>query len=102
MWHYFVKDIYFQEYGGKETTPFTVTINVKEKVNGEYVYSFNAEKESSTRRTLHADVNTRKGANGELFLDNSISQNSEKSTPKTKKFRKMMEMLREEILMKTL
>lgn len=34
----------------------------------------NKEKESSTRRTLHADVNTRKGANGELFLDDSISQ----------------------------
>ena len=34
----------------------------------------NKEKESSTRRTLHADVNTRKGANGELFLDDSIPQ----------------------------
>ena len=45
-----------------------VNINVKEKSNGDYVYSFNAEKESSTRRTLHAAVNTRKGANGELFL----------------------------------
>ena len=74
MWHYFVEDIYFSEYGSEETIPFTVTINVKEKANGDYVYSFNAEKESSTRRTLHADVNTRKGANGELFLDDSITQ----------------------------
>ena len=72
MWHYFVEDIYFAEYGSDEITPYTVTINVKEKADGEYVYSFNAEKESSTRRTLHADVNTRKGANGELFLDDSI------------------------------
>ena len=32
--------------------------------------------ESSTRRTIHADVNTRKGVNGELFVD-SISQNSQ-------------------------
>ena len=77
MWHYFVEDIYFSEYGRQETSPYAVTINVKEKVNGEYVYSFNAEKESSTRRTLHADVNTRKGANGELFLDNSIPQPSD-------------------------
>lgn len=77
MWHYFVEDIHFAEYGSNETTPYTVTINVKEKANGEYVYSFNAEKESSTRRTLHADVNTRKGANGELFLDDSISQPSD-------------------------
>ena len=74
MWHYFVEDIYFSEYGSEETIPFTVTINVKEKANGDYVYSFNAEKESPTRRTLHADVNTRKGANGELFLDDSIPQ----------------------------
>lgn len=46
----------------------------KGKDSGDFVYSFNAEKESSTRQTLHADVNTRKGANGELFLDDSISQ----------------------------
>lgn len=81
MWHYFVNDIYFAEQGDPEHfEPYTVTINIKEKDNGEFVYSFNAEKESSTRRTLHADVNTRKGANGELFLDNSIPQNSDLST----------------------
>ncbi len=69
MWHYFVNDIYFAEYGESEYMPYTVTINVKEKDNGDFVYSFNAEKEPSTRRTLHADVSTRKGANGELFLE---------------------------------
>ena len=36
-----------------------------------------AKKELSTRRTLHADVSTRKGANGELFLDDSIPQYEE-------------------------
>ena len=79
MWHYFVNDIYFAEFGKEELTPYTVTINIKEKDDGTYVYSFNAEKtkEFSTRQTLHAGVNTRKGANGELFID-SISQNSEK------------------------
>jgi hypothetical protein len=41
MWHYFVNDIYFIEYGEKELTPYTVTINVKEKNNGDFVYSFN-------------------------------------------------------------
>ena len=100
MWHYFVEDIYFSEYGSNETTPYTVTINVKEKTNGNYVYSFNAEKESSTRRTLHADVNTRKGANGELFLDDSIHDSEpivnpsdeispEKSSEPVKKSRKV-------------
>lgn len=59
QWHYFINDILFQEYGKKETTPYRVTINVKERSDGQYVYSFNAEKEKespSTRQTLHADV----------------------------------------------
>ena len=77
MWHYFVNDIYFSEYGENTLTPFTITINVKEKDNGDFVYSFNAEKEFPTRRTFHAGVNTRKGANGELFLDNSISKKTQ-------------------------
>ena len=41
-------------------------------------YSFNAEKESSTQRTLHAAVNTYKGANGELFLGDIITHPDEK------------------------
>lgn len=65
QWHYFINDILFQEYGEKETTPYRVTINVKERSDGEFVYSFSAERQnerSSTRRTLHADVNqTAKG-----------------------------------------
>ena len=77
MWHYFVNDIYFAEYGEEKLTPYTVTINVKEKESGDFVYSFSAEKESSTRRTLHAAVNTIKGANGELFIGDSIPQPSD-------------------------
>ncbi len=34
MWHYFVNDIYFSEYGSDELTPYTVTVNVKEKMMG--------------------------------------------------------------------
>ena len=86
MWHYFVNDIYFVEHGAEEMTPYTVTINVKEKADGDFVYSFNAEKaekEFSTRQTLHADVSTRKGANGELFLDNSITENEPIVKPDT-------------------
>ena len=86
IWHYFINDIYFAEQGEKELTPYTVTINVKEKDNGIFVYSFNAEKtkEISTRQTLHAAVNTRKGANGELFID-SIPDKNEKVNPKSQK-----------------
>ena len=65
--------------------PYTVTINVKEKADEDFVYSFNAEKESSTRRTLHAAVNTYKGANGELFIADMIPQES--SSVKEKYFR---------------
>ena len=82
LWHYFVDDIYFIEQENSGLVPYRVTINVKEKDNGDFVYSFNAEKaeESSTQQTLHAAVNTRKGANGELFID-SIPDLSEKSNP---------------------
>lgn len=60
QWHYFVDDILFREYGEKTATPYRVTVNIKEKPDGHFVYSFSAEKTeegSSTRRTLHADVN---------------------------------------------
>ena len=58
-WHYFVNDIYFIEDGQKGMSPYRVSINVKEKNDGSYVYSYSAEKERrlSTRQTLHADVN---------------------------------------------
>ena len=83
MWHYFINEIYFAEYGEDKLSPYTVTINVKERETGDFVYSFNAEKEFSTQRTLHAAVNTYHGANGELFLDKSIPQNQDLSTGKS-------------------
>ena len=88
QWHYFVNDILFQEYGEKETTPYRVTINVKERSDGEFVYSFSAERQnerSSTRRTLHADVNrTAKGgeANAQPSVD-SIRQSNDNSQEKS-------------------
>ena len=88
QWHYFVNDILFQEYREKETTPYRVTINVKERSDGEFVYSFSAERQnerSSTRRTLHADVNqTAKGgeANAQPSVD-SIRQSNDNSQEKS-------------------
>ena len=58
-WHYFINDILFQEHGETDVAPYRVTINVKEKNDGSFVYSFSAErqeKKASTHRTLHADV----------------------------------------------
>lgn len=58
-WHYFVDEIYFAEKGSQDFQPFTVSINVKEKANGNFVYSFSAEKgEFSTPGTLHAQVSS--------------------------------------------
>lgn len=86
LWHYFVNDILFAEHGEKTLIPYTVTINVKEKNDGDFVYSFSARKtkEFPTRQTMHAAVNTRKGANGELFID-SIPDSDPKSNPSQKK-----------------
>lgn len=74
QWHYFINDILFQEYGEKETTPYRVTINVKERSDGEFVYSFSAERQnerSSTRRTLHAD-DTQSARGGESNAQPSV------------------------------
>ncbi len=60
QWHYFVNDIMFQEQESDTLEPYRVTVNVKERPDGEFVYSFNAERQKedqSTRQTLHADVN---------------------------------------------
>ncbi|MBE6920167.1 MAG: hypothetical protein E7468_01215 [Ruminococcaceae bacterium] len=68
QWHYFVNDIYFAEYGSEELVPYRVSINVKEKADGNYFYSFSAEQAegTSTQRTLHAAVNgsNKTAANG--------------------------------------
>ena len=65
QWHYFVNDIYFAEQGSDDLTPYRVSINVKEKGNGNFFYSFSAEKAegTSTQRTLHAAVNDSQEAN---------------------------------------
>ena len=77
-WHYFVNDIYFAEYDSEEYNPYRVTINVKEKSDGEYVYSFSAEKqrESDTQRTLHAVVNDGNNPDANVELSNNkLTQN---------------------------
>lgn len=91
QWHYFINDILFQEYGEKETTPYRVTINVKERSDGEFVYSFSAERQNkrpSTRRTLHAAV-TPSAKGGESNAQPSVdiirqtaSNSQEKSSDK--------------------
>ena len=90
QWHYFINDILFQEYGEKENTPYRVTINVKERSDGDFVYSFSAERQNerlSTRRTLHADVNqTAKGSEANAQPSKTIIPTSdEKSNTKISK-----------------
>ena len=80
-WHYFINDIYFAEYGTEEYKPYRISINVKERADGDYVYSFSAEKTErlDTPRTLHAEVNNRENpvANVQSSKDN-ISQKKPK------------------------
>ena len=88
QWHYFINDILFQEYGEKETTPYRVTINVKERSDGEFVYSFSAERQNerpSTRRTLHAAVtpSARGGESNAQPSINSIRQTAANSQEKS-------------------
>ncbi len=64
-WHYFINEIYFAEYDSEVYEPYNVSINIKEKYNGSFVYSFSAEKSSepSTQQTLHAVVSEENSAN---------------------------------------
>ena len=86
-WHYFINDIYFAEYDSDNYTPYRVTINIKEKSDGTFVYSFSAEKKErlNTPRTLHAVVNSGKSTANVQPYNNSISRSEEKSTPFEKK-----------------
>ena len=83
-WHYFINDIYFAEYGTEEYKPYRISINVKERADGDYVYSFSAEKTErlDTPRTLHAEVNNRENpvANVQSSKGN-ISQKKPKVKP---------------------
>lgn len=77
-WHYFVNDIYFAEYDSDDYAPYRVSINIKERADGSFVYSFSAEKEKlDTPQTLHAAVNDGKKSNANVQLNNpTISQDN--------------------------
>ena len=85
QWHYFVNDIYFAEQGSEDLTPYRVSINVKEKGDGHYFYSFSAEKTegTSTQRTLHAAANDSENAtaNGDSSMS-SIHPDTEEVNKK--------------------
>ena len=64
-----------------------MTINVKERSDGEYVYSFSAERQNerpSTRRTLHTDVtpSAESGKSNAQPSDTIIPTSDEKSNTK--------------------
>lgn len=61
------------EFDSDDYKPYRVTINVKEKSDGNFVYSFSAESQegSSTPQTLHAVVNG----------DNEVTANAQPSNP---------------------
>lgn len=88
MWRYFVNPILYMERSGNETTPYTVSIDVKQKDNGNFVYSFHAERDAKNNgqpapQTLHAAVNGAENdtANG-LPIDSirSTSGNSQEKS----------------------
>ena len=61
-WRYFVNPILYMERSGSEMIPYTVSIDVKQKDNGNFVYSFHAERDVKNNgqpapQTLHAAVN---------------------------------------------
>lgn len=63
--------------------PYRVTINIKEKSDGTFVYGFLVEKQErlNTPRTLHAVVNGGETTANVQPYSNSISPSEKKSTP---------------------
>lgn len=99
QWHYFINDIQFQEYGEEKTTPYRVTLNVKERDDGSFVYSFSAERQNkglSTRQTLHADVIPTESGGDNTQPDTSIRDTSENSNP-AEKFKKDSRLTAEDV-----
>ena len=87
-WHYFINDIYFAEYGSEEYAPYRVTINIKEKDDGNFVYSFSAEEQDDKKRkpdaqqTLHAAVSGAKDTANIELSNSSIPQPTPKVNSK--------------------
>lgn len=80
-WHYFINEIFYIEVPGAEKVPYTVSIDVKEKDDGSFVYSYHAEinKEQTAPQTLHAAVNSSgKGAANDL-LNKTVPQTEAES-----------------------
>ncbi|MCL1829781.1 MAG: hypothetical protein FWG32_09885, partial [Oscillospiraceae bacterium] len=45
-WHYFINDILFSEHGSDTETPYRISIDVKERDDGSFVYNFAARKQN--------------------------------------------------------
>ena len=88
MWRYFVNPILYMERSGNETTPYTVSIDVKQKDNGNFVYSFHAERDAKNNgqpapQTLHAAVNGAENDTANGLPTDSIRSTSGNSQEKS-------------------
>ena len=84
-WHYFADNILFQENGGKEKTPYRVVVNVKEKADGSYVYSFSAFAEKNKSRaptSFNTGVTTNLSDGGNARLSNATIAQQEGESKK--------------------
>ena len=102
-WHYFADNILFQENGEKEKTPYRVVVNVKEKADGSYVYSFSAFAEKNKSRaptSFNTGVTTNLSDGGNARLSNAtIAQQEGESKKKfllkeDKRKQKQLEVIR--------
>ncbi len=88
MWRYFVNPILYMERSSNETTPYTVSIDVKQKDNGNFVYSFHAERDAKNNgqpapQTLHAAVNGAENDTANGLPTSSIRSTSGNSQEKS-------------------
>ena len=77
-WHYFVNDILFAEQQSEKYEPYRVTVNIKQRPDGMFVYSFSAENETrlNAPQTLHAAVDNGIIAATDVQSNNSITNSA--------------------------
>lgn len=84
-WHYFADQILFQEQGETKKDPYRVVVNIKEKPDGEFVYSFTAfdqKKKGQAPGSVQLPPLPARSASNAQPSNSTIAQQAEKSKKK--------------------
>ena len=82
-WHYFVNDLYYMERGADEIVPFRMEVDVKEKEDGTFVYTFGGKQiRGESIKKLNAppyntEVNQSENGSADAQFEDAIPQTNQ-------------------------